>query len=135
MEKGGRREWGPLLAIYYAAQWSRQAKENTCSRPVQKLAGGMGGVEAPRACHGTGSGAWTAHTCSDKGDGRLVLSATGWLGWGGPLSRNLSFLGLRVPNLMIPGRGSKKEHLPPLRAGARRMGGLRPSQPAANTRP
>lgn len=63
MEKAVAENGGPLLAIYYAAQWSRQATRRTICSSSARLAGGMGVSGSPRAaCQGTGSEPGRAHT-------------------------------------------------------------------------
>ena len=47
MEKAVPENGGPLLAIYYAARWSRQATRRTICSSSARLAGGVGVSGSP----------------------------------------------------------------------------------------
>ena len=138
--EGGPRGWGPSVSHLLRRTVKQEGNENNLQQ-LSKVGRGCGGERKPphprAACQGAGSEPRTGpHVGSDKGDGRLVFSATGWLQEGSFFCRNLSFLGLKGSPNPMPGRGVRRNTIPP---PPKRRGqtneGPRPSRPAANTRP
>lgn len=137
--EGGPREWGPSVSHLLRCTVEQAGDKENNLQQLSKAGRGRGGEWKPSqaACQGTGSEPRTGpHMGSDKGDGRLVLSAIGWL-WGSSFCRNLSFLGLKGSPNPIPGRGARmntSRRSPPTREQGPDEWGS-PSRPAANTRP